>query len=250
MSHAKVIGRLGMLAVGLGIGAAVAGAPGIASADSTGVDAGVFDPSALIADAASSFSGLNLAISIDGYPVLESGTASATSGTDDIAIAYGNDSIAIAGDTASPGTFDSAFADGDYSYANSGIGNDDSATAIGSSSEALAGAGNGDSAYADGSNTTATAGGEFTSGNPNILDVAANDSYASAIGDDDYAAAGSAVDGSASTTAVTGDIATIIGNSSDAYAGAGDYDFAGVLGDSLTASAFDGSNLFDFMPSL
>jgi len=45
-------------------------------------------------------------------------------------------------------------------------------------------------------------------------------------------------------------IATVIGNSSEAYAGAGNYDFAGVLGDSLTSTATGGNFLFDLMPSL
>jgi hypothetical protein len=250
MSHAKAIGRLGLLAVTLGIGAAVAATPGIATADSTALDPAAFDPSPLIADVASADSGLNLAISIDGIPVIQEGSAYAYSGTDDIAIAFGDGSGAEAGDTQSPGTGDFAFADGTGAYANSGIGDYNSASAIGSGSEAIAGSGNGDSAYADGTGTTAIAGGEFTSGTPNTLDVAGNDMYASAFGNDDFAQAGSDIDGSATTTAVTGDIATIIGNSSDAYAGAGSYDFAGVLGEMLTSTATGGNFMFDLMPSL
>jgi hypothetical protein len=250
MNHGKAIGRLGMLAVGLGIGAAVAGTPGIAAADSTPVDAAAFDPSALIADPAPAVSGLNLAISIDGIPLFQSGTATAESGTDDIAIAYGNDSTAIAGDTESPGTFDYAFADGTNATANAGIGNFNSSTAVGTDSSAFSGTGNGDTASADGTETQADAGGEYYPGNPNTLDVAANDSYASAVGNNDFAQAGSDIDGSATTTAVTGDIATIIGNGSDAYAGVGSYDFAGVFGDSLTATATDASNLFVVEPPL
>jgi hypothetical protein len=250
MNRAKTIGRLGMLAVGLGIGAAVAATSSIAAADSTAVDPTAFDPSALIADPVPAASGLDVAISIDGHTLFQEGTAYASSGTDDIAIAYGADSDAEAGDTESPGTGDFAFADGPGSYADSGIGDYDSATAIGSGSEAIAGSGDGDSAFADGTDTTAVAGGEFTSGTPNTLDVAGNDMYASAFGNNDFAQAGSDVDGSASTTAVAGDIATIIGNSSDAYAGAGNYDFAGILGDALTSHAVGANFLFDLMPSL
>ena len=88
MTNAKTIGRLGMLAVGLGIGAAAAAAPGIASADSDPLDAAAFDPSALVADPALPASGLNLAISIDGYTLLQVGSAQAFSGTADLAIAY------------------------------------------------------------------------------------------------------------------------------------------------------------------
>jgi hypothetical protein len=248
MSRANAIGRLGMLAVGLGIGAAMAATPGIATADSTAVDAAAFDPSALIADSAPADSGLNLAISIDGYTLLQEGSATAYSGTGDISIAYGDGSGAEAGDTQSPGTGDFAFADGTGAYANSGLGDYDSASAIGSGSEAIAGSGNGDSAFADGTDTTAGAGGAFTAGTPNTLDVAANDMYASAVGNDDVAVAEEAINGSSATS--TGDIATIIGNSSDAFSGAGSYDFAGVLADSLTSTATGSNFLFDLMPSL
>lgn len=72
--------------------------------------------------------------------------------------------------------------------------------------------------------------------------------YASAVGNDDFALAGAEI-GSSSVTS-TGDIATIIGNSSDAYAGAGSYDFAGVLGEMLTSTATGGNFLFDLMLSL
>jgi hypothetical protein len=248
MSHAKAIRLLGLLAVGLGIGAAVAATPGIATADSAAVDGAAFDPSALIADSASADPGLNLAISIDGHTLLQEGSATAYSGTDDIAIAYGDGSRAEAGDTQSPGTGDFAFADGTGNYANSGLGDYDSASAIGSGSVAIAGSGNGDSAFADGTDTTANAGGEFTEGTPNTLDAAANDMYASAFGNDDLAVAQEAINGSSATSA--GDIATVIGNSSDAFSGAGSYDFAGVLADSLTSTASGGNFLFDLMPSL
>jgi hypothetical protein len=72
--------------------------------------------------------------------------------------------------------------------------------------------------------------------------------YASAVGNDVIAVAEAQI-GSAST-ASTGDVATIIGNSSDAYAGVGDYDWAGVFGESLTSTATGGNFLFDLMPSL
>jgi hypothetical protein len=248
MRKAKAIGRLGLLAVGLGIGAAVAATPGIASADSTDVDAATFDPSALIADPVPALSGLDLAISIDGIPVFQSGTASAESGTDDIAIAYGNDAGAISGYTNNPGTGDFAFADGDGSFAGSGIGNDNSAISLGSGSTADAGAGDGNTAFADGSGTFADAGGTYTPGTVSAVVAAGNDNYASAFGNDDYAYAGAGF--ANPDVASTGDIATIVGNGSDASAGAGDYDFAGVLGDALTSTATDGSNFFDFAPPL
>jgi hypothetical protein len=244
MTNAKVIGRLGMLAVGLGIGAAVVATPGIAIADSTAVDAAAFDPSALI-DPAPAASGLDLAISIDGYTLLQEGSATAYSGTGDVAIAYGNDATASAGATSNPGILDYAFADGTDAGAYAGVGNDDSATAIGSGSAASVGSGSGDTGYADGTGTQVTAGGESNAG---TVELAGNDMYASAVGNDDIAVAEAEI-GSAST-ASTGDVATIIGNSSDAYAGVGDYDWAGVFGESLTSTATGGNFLFDLMPSL
>jgi len=244
MSHAKAIGRLGLLAVGLCIGAAVAATPGIATADSTGVDAAAFDPSALIADPAPAVSGLNLAISIDGYTLLHEGSATAYSGTDDIAIAYGSDAIA----SANVGTGDYSFADGTDAQAYSGIGNDNSATALGSDSYASVGSGDGNTGFADGTDTQVTAGGEPNLGTVDTVEVAGNDNYASAIGNNDIAVAEAAIDGSSVTS--TGDIATVVGNSSDAYAGVGSYDFAGVLGESLTSTATGGNFFFDLMPSL
>lgn len=251
MSNAKTIGRLGMLAIGLGIGAAVAATPGIASADSNGLDTAAFDPSALIADPASTtIPGLDLAISIDGVSLFQSGSASAYSGTADIAIAYGNESTAVAGPTFDPGTFDYAFADGSDASAVAGIGNFNSATAIGSDSYGSAGAGTGDTAYADGTDTGAYAQGTYHLGTVNTVATAGNYSYASAIGNNDLAVSGAGVQDASSTVVSTGDIATIVGNSSDAYAGEGNYDFAGVLGDSLTSTAVGGNYLFDFAPSL
>jgi hypothetical protein len=242
MNRANAIGRLGMLAVGLGIGAAVAATSGIAAADSTVVDPAAIDPSALIADPAPAASGLDVAISIDGSTLFQEGTATAYSGTDDIAIAYGSDAIATAG----AGTGDYAFADGTDAQAYSGVGNEDSATAIGADSFAVAGTGNGDTALADGSGTGAIAG-ESNSG---TVDVAGDDCYASAVGNDDFAYAGPDVGSVPSTTEVTGDIASVIGNSSEAISGAGNYDFAGALGEALTSSATGSNFLFELMPSL
>jgi hypothetical protein len=248
MRHAKAIRQLGTLVVGLGIGAAVAATPGIASADSTAVDAAAFDPSALIVDPAPAASGLDLAISIDGIPLLQEGSATAYSGTGDFAIAYGDDATASAGATSNPGSLDYAFADGTNAGAYAGVGNDDSAIAIGSGSSASVGSGNGDIGFADGTGTSVTAGGEPNLGTVDTVEVAGNDMYASAVGSDDNAAAVAALDGV--SAASTGDVATVIGNSSDAYAGVGDYDFAGALSDALTSAATNGNFLFDLMPSL
>jgi hypothetical protein len=117
--NTRRIARLGMLAVGLGIGAAAASMPGNASADSS------TDWSSLggLALPAPSTPDLNLAISFDGYNLLEEGSASAYTGAAgngnfDFAIAYGDGAVA----NAYGGTGDYALADGVNAFASAGGG--------------------------------------------------------------------------------------------------------------------------------
>ena len=119
MNQATAIGRLSILAVGLGIGAAVVATPGVASAD-------------------------DFQISIDGFDLFPTAgnTATATSDMGDIAIAIGNGAHA----TAASGIGDFAFADGANSIADAGAGIGgsfdsafDSALVFGSDSTAVAG---------------------------------------------------------------------------------------------------------------
>ena len=98
MVNIIAIGRIGILGVGLGIGATLAAMPGIAAADPTpdpniygAVDASVLQDALPAADPS-----LNIAISIDGIPLLHLGTASATSSSGDFAITVGNDANASA----------------------------------------------------------------------------------------------------------------------------------------------------------
>lgn len=92
MRTARAWTRLAMLAVGLGIGGALAATPGMASADSSSdwlsaVDS-LLGGGAL--SAADTTPALNLAISFDGITLFQDGTAYAHSGTNgDIAIANG-----------------------------------------------------------------------------------------------------------------------------------------------------------------
>jgi hypothetical protein len=146
--NARRVGRLGILAVGLGIGAAVASTPGIASADTPGTDpfswlAGLDPGEAAALPAASPF---DLDISVDGFTLLDLGTpgaATATSGMGDIAIAFGADSTATAeggfGDYATATTGATAIA-GDPIPGATGN-NFDFASAGGVDSEAVAGNG-------------------------------------------------------------------------------------------------------------
>ncbi len=165
MLDAGRIARLGMLAVGLGIGAALASIPGTAAADSSTDWLSSFDSllSGLSAPAADT-SSLNLSISMDGVTLMQDGTAHAYSGTGgDIAIANGADTTAYAygtdnyadvfgtdatgvagGETAAGATGASddttiISGDNDYAFAGGTDGVDDGATIFGNDDTALAG---------------------------------------------------------------------------------------------------------------
>jgi hypothetical protein len=248
MKHASGMGRLAGLAVGLGIGAALAASPGIASADTStdwlsAID-GLVSGGAL--PASGEPSGLDLAISFDGYSLVSDGTASAatTSGDYGLAIAYGNNASA----TATDGTGDYALADGASTTAVSGTGNDDSAYAIGVGSVAGAGTGNDDSAIATDGGQALASGDVVT--DPTPVEYAGNDDFAAAIG--------------AFAKAESGDLFTNVASSNDtaivvdptgpdgstAYAGEGNFDLAAAFGDMLHASATELNNVIDILPSL
>ena len=188
-------GRIGILGVGLGVGAALASMPGVASADPAPDPNLVssIDVSPLVQGGLSAISvdpTSNIAISIDGFTLLQEGTASATSGSGDFAIAFGDGSSATAtggvGDYASAyGTDATAFAgDGNFDYASANSvlsttggtatasgGNFDVAQEGGLNGVATAGNGSFDSAYAlTGASGTAIA--EFGNGDSatNIAD--------------------------------------------------------------------------------
>ena len=208
MKESRGIARLGVLAVGLGIGAAVASSPWIASADSsTDWFSDLFGASAV---PIFSTSDPNLAISVDGYSLLQDGTATATSGTGDFAIASGDgadasafggfgdvaeasgtDAVAAAGG-ASGDTFDTAvdighnangspdapFVPGDYvlgAYAGDGVGSSDTAIALGNNDFDIAGVGSHDSASVLASDSFVNAGGDLTNagltGNQDVATV-------------------------------------------------------------------------------
>jgi hypothetical protein len=118
MKRTVALARLGILAVGIGIGGAVAATPGIAAADSSfdwlsTVD-GLLGGGAL--SAADSTPELNLAISFDGMSLFQDGSAQAFTGTGgNIAIANGAGATAYAF-----GTSNYASVDGDGSTAVAG----------------------------------------------------------------------------------------------------------------------------------
>jgi hypothetical protein len=262
MRHVKRIGRLGVLAVGLGIGAAVA-STGIASAD-------------------------DFQISIDGFDLFPTAgnTASAVSGTGDIAIAFGdgsdatadggfgdfasadNGSDAIAGDPTAGATgnnFDFASATGNFSEAVAGNNNLGTPDTTGSSFDfasanggntgldfAIAGDnGSGDVASAVGQNVASFAGLSGDAAAP------ANFDFASAIGNSTttttvttaLAGGGNLAAGGSNDLAFVYDPSGTVG--STAVAGLGfNSDLAGVFGDALNATATGANNLVDILPSL
>jgi hypothetical protein len=257
------------LAVGLGMGAAVAAVgcpPGIASADPT-----AFDPN-------------NFAVSIDGFTLFQEGTATATSGTGDLAIADGANSSAVAdsgfldmasafgtdseattvGAGASPGGLDVASAFGTDSEADSFGGFFDAASASGTGSTALVGVfntpGSFDVASAFGNAFAAAGDGNFDNavtfdpfGTITSAAFAEHGSgdYASIFGDGD-----SAMAGGPGNLLGNGDIAAVFGNDSTALAGAdltgntGNFDLAADFGNMLDANATGANFLIEVMTIL
>jgi hypothetical protein len=223
MRGKRALARLGILAVGIGIGGAVASMPGIAAADSSSdwlsaVD-GFFSGGAL--SAADSTPALNLAISFDGMSLFQDGTAYAYSGTNgDIAIANG------AGST--------AYAYGADNYAS--VDGTDSHAIAGGYSDAAAGGSSDNTAFVFGDNSTGFAG-TTDAANPG------NFNYSVIFGNDDGAYAGGNAAGAGSY-----DGAYVEGNDlGTANAQGGDYladilKFYGDGGTASTAAAAESTN--------
>jgi hypothetical protein len=257
MMNARRIGRLGMLAVGLGIGAAVAATPGIAWADSPAPDpvswlAGL-DPGDLSAAATPAASSLDLEISVDGYTLLDLGTgATATSGTGDIAIAFGNGSTATA-----EGGF------GDYALATTGataVAGDTADGATGNNFDLASASGGGTQAYAgeNGSFDVASAAGQgadSNAGESNDPSDPSNFDLASSWGHFTEADAG----GIGYENGGSGDAAFVLDpfGTAGSYATAGSdftdpgsFDLAGGFGDGVNAVATGANWLTDLMSAL
>jgi hypothetical protein len=155
MVNVHGMARLGVLAVGLGIGAAWAQTP-VASADSSSDWLSSVD-SLLSGASPAAATPIDLEISFDGYTIYNGGgTAEADTNTGDysLAIAYGDNATAIAGSTGGV-----AVADGADAYAGAGtLGTGDVAVADGSGALAWAAGGNGDVSEAVGTNADAYSG--------------------------------------------------------------------------------------------
>ena len=229
MVNTRGFARLGMLAVGLGIGAAVASTPGIASADTPAIDpfswlAGL-DPGDLSAAALPAASPFDLDISVDGFTLLDLGTgATATSGTGDIAIAYGANSSA----TAEGGFGDYALADSTGSGGATAVAGDDITTG--------ATGNNFDSASASGIDNVAIAGNDPAYGYSDTTGSSFDSASAgggTAAGPDEALAGFNGSGDSASAVGL--DVTSIAGLSSAAPA---NFDSASVLGN-LTTPTYD-----------
>jgi hypothetical protein len=260
MVNIIAIGRIGIFGAGLWIGATLALGPGVAAADPAPDPNiyGAIDPSLLQDALPAADPTLNIDISIDGVTLFQEGTATATSGSGDFAIAIGNDSNASA--TGGVGDFASAY--GADSTAFAGNGNFDVATASSVFSTtggiATAGDGNFDVAYAGGLNGLATANnGSFDSayaltGNSGSAVVEfGNGDSATNIGD------GSAIAGGTSGSLLGNyDFATNLGSLSEATAGSSDiasgsYDIAAILAGGTGDATATGANfLVCILPGL
>src|SRR5947209_11453474 len=136
MLRSRGLGRLGLLAVGLGLGAALGSTPGVGSGDSSTDWLSSIDQSlgGLPVPAADTVQ--DMQISIDGTALISGpNTAYAFSGPGSIAIAIGDNSYA----DDSSGTFNFAFADGANSMAEADDSNFGVAVADGTASVAKAG---------------------------------------------------------------------------------------------------------------
>ena len=243
-TKSTAVGRLGVLAVGLGIGAAAAATAPIAAAQ-PGVP---FDPVPVVPDLAlpAPATPMDVAISIDGLTLLQEGTATADSGTGDIAIAFGSHSEAYAGvGSAGSGFFDSAFATGSGSEAFAGDGNFDSASANGLDSAASAGGTATDVSSFDSSSVFGAASTALSGAEPGFAGASGGD-IATA-----YDPFGTTGDTAIAANGLS-DLASVTGDNSEAFAGiAGSFDFGAVFGNDLISGGATGGNfLIDILPAL
>ena len=228
--------RLGTIAVGLGIGAAVAQSP-VASAD-TSSDWWSSIDSLMVGGTlpAETTSALNYQISFDGYDLFPTtgnlATATTNVGEYGLAIAYGDGANAIATGGIGNIAVDIGTNTGDGDGASTGDGNGNIAVIIGNDSGphevAIAGSGNGNVAVAIGDN----------SGLPDqVLAYGGNGNTAIDIGNNDGQFVETAAGGGDGNTAIA------IGTNGSAFANDGNNNFAEVLGPENSAvGAFGGDH--------
>jgi hypothetical protein len=241
MKHATRIGRLAGLAVGLGIGAALAATPGVASADDLqisfdGMD--LFPLAGNTATATTEAGQFGLAIALG-----DGASATAVDGFGNYALADGAGSTADVGGFGAS-EFGTAIADGAGSTADAGVGNFDYASATGADTSAAAGYGNHDSATAI---DTGSGGGALAGGGSLLSE---NDDTSFAWGPHSIASAGDSFGNypSSNDIAAVFDPFGTVGSS--AYATDGNFDLAAAFGDMLHAMTAIGNNMIDILPML
>ena len=265
MVNLRVMTRLGMLA----IGAAVASSPGLAWGDSSSDWLSSID-GLLVGEALPAApSGLNLAISFDGYSLLQDGNATATTLTGEygLAIAYGDGASA----TAEGGTGNYALASGTNAEAAAGgaagsTGNDfNSAVDIGNNATAVSDH-DYNGAYAGAGSLIPDEGGHGSGSYNTAIDIGNNGTGASQVGahagsggleglgdDGNHDVAidfGNNSNGFAEGAVAVGgnnDVASYLGNATSdgsnghwAYSGFGDNDIASVIANNSDATAGGG----------
>ena len=213
MVNVHSMARLGVLAVGLGIGAAWAQTP-VASADSSSDWLSSVD-SLLSGASPAAATPINLDISFDGYTIYDGGgsaDAVTTPGDYSLAIAYGDDAQAQAISTGGL-----AVADGSGADAFSAGGTGDVAEAVGTNASAWAGA------------YTAVTGADYDT----AIDIGNNTGNAT-FGSDDGAFAGAGNLGAGLSGDGNNDTALVVGNNSapadGAWSGDGNGNFASESG--------------------
>ena len=269
MKHRNRIGRLGVLAVGLGIGAAVA-ATGTASADDFQISIDGFDLFPTAGNTATAVSGMGdiaIAFGANSDAVAEGGfgdfayadstgslgagaiagdeLAGATGNNFDFASATGNDSGAFAGNPlgGAPDNIGSSF---DFASAINGN------SAVASSIADAGFNGSGDSASAAGQNVFSVAGDSANAADPANFDSAsalANLNAVTASVIEAFAGgAGTGLGGNGDSAFVVDPFGTF---GSQAFAGLGNsFDLAGALTDHVGATATSANFLVDILPSL
>lgn len=244
MVNPRVVGRFGVLAVGLGIGAAIASPPGVAAADDIQVSIGGFDLFPTDGNTATANAGpFDIAIAIGNDAI-----ARATNGFGDFSFAGGSNALAASGGAPTTfGNFDTAIdignnalptgpgaADGAYAgaaaligsvYNGSGTGSNDIAVDIGNNLGAMI-----DGAYDSGNDGAfAGAGGLIGSSGNGNFDIAFD------LGNNSGFGLGPAsVDGYLNAAAQFG---STFGENVGALAGFGDYNLAAILGVNSIADA-------------
>jgi hypothetical protein len=177
----------------------------------------------------------NVAVSADGFKLLQLGNATATAGGSDFAVAFGGGSTA----TATGGIFNASFATGANSAATATGGNLNMASALGTMSAAsTASTGNFNFADAMGANSAA----RVIGGNLNTASALGINSAATEIGGNLNTASALGTMSRAITSS-TGNFnfADAVGANSAATAGAGNLNVAIALGRALTATATGGN---------